>query len=211
MKVFCTWGLSITKIMLLMSLFHQATSDISIKQLNHPYLNFKAVVVQDTNIFYSSKGLVWIVAALYAVNIGNKLEKTMIGKRLSGPVCSMLVSALLTNANIVPSNSVHVQLLSDFAVKLATPLLLFGADIRKVIKETGRFFVAYALGAVGSIAGSLLSYKLFRPALETIEYLGDEDNEITALVLNSIGGGFKFKAIAELMQLSPPMISLGLA
>ena len=42
------------------------------------------------------------------------------------------------------------------AVRLATPLLLFNADLRKVYRSAGRMLPAFLLGALASLAGALV-------------------------------------------------------
>jgi hypothetical protein len=73
-----------------------------------------------------------------AAYAGSRAEDTPLGKSLSGPVCAMLISAILTNCNIMPPlGSVHITSLQSFAVKASIPLLLLGANLPKIIKETG--------------------------------------------------------------------------
>eukprot|EP01041_Mallomonas_annulata_P014804 gene14804-31448_t len=202
------WRLSIVSI-IFVSCFYPTTCYVGIKRTNRPHLNSRSIVVRDVN-FLHDKWFVWSVASS-AATIGIRLEKTVIGKSLSGPVCAMLISAALTNANIIPPNSVHLQQLSGFVVKLATPFLLFGADIRMIIKETGVLLAAFILGSVGTIVGSVLSYKLFLPALATIGSHSDVWKIIAALTSKNIGGGLNFMAVADALQVTPQMISLGLA
>jgi hypothetical protein len=117
---------------------------------------------------------------------GIKLEKTPVGKSLSGAVCAMLISSVLVNVNhqpstinhqpstlnpqpstpnpklvcallipsvpqvnigVVPSGSLpYISSLQGFVVRIATPLLLLGADLRLIFKSTGVMLTAFLLG-----------------------------------------------------------------
>eukprot|EP00638_Chattonella_subsalsa_P017528 CAMPEP_0117818170 /NCGR_PEP_ID=MMETSP0949-20121206/1094_1 /TAXON_ID=44440 /ORGANISM="Chattonella subsalsa, Strain CCMP2191" /LENGTH=315 /DNA_ID=CAMNT_0005656645 /DNA_START=172 /DNA_END=1119 /DNA_ORIENTATION=- len=89
-----------------------------------------------------------------AAAAGIKLESTFIGKSLSGPICSMLLTAILTNIGILPADpSPYVGSLQGFVVKIATPLLLLGADVVKIIHETGRLLLAFAIAACSTLLG----------------------------------------------------------
>ena len=82
----------------------------------------------------TDKWSLWAIAASSAA-FGLRAEKTAVGRSLSGPVCAMVFTAILTNLGILPSGgSEYITGLLTFVVKLATPLLLLGADIRKIIK-----------------------------------------------------------------------------
>jgi len=78
----------------------------------------------------------WSLWAFIAASAaaGLQLEQKMsVGKALSGPVCSMLLSALATNIGILPiAGSPYISQLQSFVVKVANPLLLLGADLRKI-------------------------------------------------------------------------------
>jgi uncharacterized membrane protein len=76
---------------------------------------------------------------LITILLGIQAEKkTAVGRSLSAPVCAMLFGAIATNLNILPSEgSIYLSSLQSFSVKLALPLLLIGADLKKIISETG--------------------------------------------------------------------------
>ena len=82
-------------------------------------------------------GLYAIIATSAATAL--RLERTTsFGKSLSGPVTAMLITAVLTNVGILPAEgSIHLINLQMFVLKLATPMLLFGADLKKIFRETG--------------------------------------------------------------------------
>ena len=137
----------------------------------------------------------WATAAAASAT-GIQLEKnTKIGKALSAPVCSMLITAIATNIGILPTGgSIYLIALQSFVVKLATPLLLLGADLKKIIKETGIILKAFLLGTIGTLLGVITGYKIFS---KPINALPDGIGAISALCAKNIGGGLNFMAVAD--------------
>lgn len=155
-------------------------------------------------------GLYAVVATSAAV--GLKLEKTRIGRSLSGPVCAMLITATLTNVGVMPvEGSLYLSVLQSFVVKLATPLLLLSADLSKILEETGVLLKAFLVGALGTMLGSGLGYFLFANSMSTVGLQGDSWKVASALTAKNIGGGLNFMAVADIFNISPVGITTGLA
>ena len=136
----------------------------------------------------------WALYAVIATSAAAalKLEKnTKIGKSLSGPVTAMLISAILTNIGILPSEgSIHLINLQMFVLKLATPLLLFGADLKKIFRETGIMLKAFLLGTFGTLLGSFLGMLFLSGPLNNIGISGDGWKIASALTAKNIGGTY---------------------
>jgi len=154
----------------------------------------------------------WAVASTAAA-AGLQLEKnTAVGKALSGPVCAMLFTAVLTNIGVLPaSGSVHLTNLQGFVVKLATPLLLLGADLNKIFKETGVLLKAFLVGTLGTLLGSALGFSLFAPSLRALGVDGDSWKIAAALTAKNIGGGINFMSVCGALNVQAATIGAGLA
>jgi len=168
------------------------------------------VTVLSSFINIDDRWSLWAVASSAAA-IGLRLERTVLGKSLSGPVCAMLITAILTNFGILPSGSVHMTNLQSFVVKLATPLLLLGADLNKIFRETGSLMKAFLLGTVGTLLGSTLGFVLFGSSLSTLGELGDNWKIAACLTAKNIGGGLNFMSVADALKPSSLSIGTGLA
>lgn len=133
-------------------------------------------------------GLYAIIASSAAAAL--KLERnTSVGRSLSGPVTAMLLSAILTNIGVLPpAGSIHLTNLQFFVLKLATPLLLFRADLRKIFRETGVMLQAFLLGTVGTLLGSFLAMFFLSGPLNSIGLPGDSWKIASALTAKNIGG-----------------------
>ena len=133
-------------------------------------------------------GLYAVIATSAATAL--RLERTTsFGKNLSGPVTAMLISAILTNIGVLPAEgSIHLVNLQMFVLKLATPMLLFGADLRKIFRETGVMLKAFLLGTFGTLLGSFLGMLLLAGPLNSIGIPGDGWKIASALTAKNIGG-----------------------
>lgn len=133
-------------------------------------------------------GLYAVIATSAATAL--RLERTTsFGKSLSGPVTAMLITAVLTNVGILPAEgSIHLINLQMFVLKLATPMLLFGADLKKIFRETGVMLKAFLLGTVGTLLGSLIGMLLLSGPLDSIGISGDSWKIASALTAKNIGG-----------------------
>jgi uncharacterized membrane protein len=124
----------------------------------------------------------------------------------------MLITTVLTNVGILPSGgSVHVTALQTFAVKLATPLLLLGADLVEIFSETGALLRTFFLGTLGTLTGSFIAYLLFANQLQLITPAGDGWRVAGCITAKNIGGGFNFMGVADILKVAPTTISAGLA
>ena len=137
---------------------------------------------------------------------------TVVGKGLSGPVTAMLITFVLTNIGVLPpGGSVHLAALQGFVLRLATPLLLLGADLRKIIQETGVMLQAFLLGATGTLLGSVVAMAVLAGPLGAVGVPGDGWKVASALTAKNIGGGLNFFAVTNAVGLSPATVGAGLA
>ena len=154
----------------------------------------------------SSEWSLWAVL-LCASAFGLTQERTRLGATLSGPIVTTLVGLVLSNVGVIPAASPVYTAVTSFLLPLSVPLLLFGADLRRVVRETGRLLGAFSIGAVGVVLGSLLAIWLCPMA-----QLGEDAWKVTAaLCARHIGGAVNYVAVAEALSISPSLVAAGLA
>lgn len=66
---------------------------------------------------------------------------------LSGALVSTLVGLAASNLGILPCDAPAYSVVLNFLLPLAVPLLLFRADLRRIIKSTGALLLAFLLGS----------------------------------------------------------------
>lgn len=135
-----------------------------------------------------------VAAFLCAAAFGVWSEGTRLGKMLSGVILTIGAGALLSNLRIVPFASTFHDLVWSYAVPLAIPLLLFKADLRRIIPETGRLLFAFAIASLGTIAGAIAGFHLID--------LGTYGPKIVGTIGASwIGGSMNFAAVSQMLEL----------
>eukprot|EP00897_Mesotaenium_endlicherianum_P000759 jgi/Mesen1/10684/ME000009S10475 len=132
---------------------------------------------------------------------------TDVGKALSGPLVSTLLGLLASNLGLIPSEAQAYAIVNKFLLPLAVPLLLYGADLRRVVKDTGRLLQAFLLGAAGTVAGTLVAFKLL-----PLRSLGSDGWKIAAALMSRhIGGAVNYVAVSEALATSSSVVLAGLA
>jgi uncharacterized membrane protein len=79
--------------------------------------------------------------------LGARSEKTKIGSMVSGALVSTLVGLAASNIGIIPYEAPAYSIILEFLLPLTVPLLLFRADLRRVIQSTGTLLFAFLLGS----------------------------------------------------------------
>jgi len=150
----------------------------------------------------------WILWAvlIFAASFGIWAEQnTTWGGKLSAVVISILFTFLLSNFSIIPTSAPTYDIVWSYLVPLAVPLLLFKANIRRIIKEAGPTLIAFAIGSVGTVVGTLIAFK-------TIP-LGEEGWKLAGIFCSTyIGGSMNYVASSEALQLhSSDLLTAGVA
>ncbi|UBM63546.1 DUF819 family protein [Candidatus Sulfidibacterium hydrothermale] len=145
---------------------------------------------------------VLIVAATFGIWAE---QNTKWGSKLSAVVISILATFTLSNLSIIPTQSSTYDIVWSYLVPLAVPLLLFKANIRRIIKEAGPTLIAFGIGAVGTVVGTIIAFK-------TIP-LGEEGWKLAGIFCSTyIGGSMNYVATSEALHLhSSDLLTAGVA
>lgn len=137
--------------------------------------------------------------ALWAVLLSAALfgiwgEKTRWGASVSGAVITIITTLILSNLRIIPVTAPTYEVIWSYFVPIAVPLLLFNANIKKILKEAGPALLAYIIGAIGIVLGTLVAYYIIH----------DQESswKLAAVFCASyIGGSVNFAATAQAVGL----------
>ena len=69
------------------------------------------------------------------------------GSAVSGALVSTLIGLAASNLGIISSEAPAFAVVLNFLLPLAVPLLLFRADLRRVVKSTGKLLLAFLIGS----------------------------------------------------------------
>jgi len=147
----------------------------------------------------------WAVL-LGAAAFGYAAERTSWGRRVSGVVLTMGATFLLSNLGVIPSEGAAAYDLTwSYLVPLAIPLLLLRADLRRIVREAGPTLAAFAAGAVGTVLGTIVAFRVVP--------LGPEGWKLAGIFSATyIGGSMNYAGAAEALGLRDgDLLSAGVA
>ena len=135
-----------------------------------------------------------LLAIMFAlIALGHFIDKTPLGKSLSGVIWVIFGAMALANFGIVPMAAPLYDLIWDLGIPLAVSLLLFHANLGRILGESGRLLLAFAIGAVGTVLGVLLAFFLID--------LGADGPALAGMFTGTyIGGSVNFAAVADATQ-----------
>lgn len=112
------------------------------------------------------------------------------GRQVSGPVWAILFGLLLSNTGVVPASTPVFSMVSDLLVPAAIPLLLFKANLRRIIAETGPMLLAFMMGVFGAALGAVIGFYLLPLGAEAVQLAG-------VFTATYTGGSMNFVAVAK--------------
>ncbi|KAH7538091.1 hypothetical protein FEM48_Zijuj03G0162400 [Ziziphus jujuba var. spinosa] len=134
-------------------------------------------------------------------------KNTKIGSALSGALVSTLVGLAASNLGLISNNAPAYSVVLEFLLPMAVPLLLYRADLRRVIKLTGALLLAFLLGSVATTIGTVVAYLIV-----PMRSLGQDGWKIAAALMGRhIGGAVNYVAISKALGVSSSVLAAGLA
>jgi uncharacterized membrane protein len=133
--------------------------------------------------------------AIWAVLIGLAAfgfwcERFRWGRKYSGVMLLITAAIVLANLRIIPTVAPVYDVVWDYLVPIAIPLLLFHADLKRIFRESGPTLIAFIIGGASVVAGVLIGVSLFD--------LGPDEAKLAGIFTGTyIGGGLNFAAVAE--------------
>ena len=140
-----------------------------------------------------------VLAILATCAAGAKLaeEKTKLGANISAPLLAMASAMLLATTGIIPSASPALDLVWRALMPLAVALSLLGVNLRDAARTSGPALAAFAVGAIGSIVGTVVAFALVGSSL------GPDAWRVAACLCASyVGGSLNYAATAQALGLS---------
>ena len=111
--------------------------------------------------------------------------------KITGCIMVLLITLVLSNLRVTPESAPAYDFVGNYLVPMALPLLLFKADIKSIVKDSGRLIVLFFIGAVGTCVGSAVAF------LITSGHINEAPKFIAMITGSYIGGGVNFVAMAD--------------
>ncbi len=127
--------------------------------------------------------------------LGFWVDKHPIGKKTSGVVWVLVAGMILSNLRITPYSSPAYDFVGGYLVSLAIPLLLFKADLRKIIKDSGKVMITFLVASAATVIGAIAGFFLMN--------LGDIGAKVAGVYTGGyIGGAMNFLAVSQVVQMT---------
>ncbi len=133
----------------------------------------------------------WTILSL-SVAISIYLEQKYVwANKITGCILATIFTLVLANLNIIPTESPVYDTVWSYVVPLAVPLLLFNANVKKILKESGRMLAIYLLSSAGTLLGGFVAYFSLKNAIPKL-------NDIIPMFVGTYtGGAVNFVAMSE--------------
>ena len=132
---------------------------------------------------------IWSILIAIAA-FGFWCERTSWGRKYSGVMLLITLSIILANLRVIPTSAGAYDVVWQYLVPIAIPLLLFEANLRRIIKESGPTLLAFMIGSAAVVAGTVIGTSLVN--------LGPQEAQIAGIFTGTyIGGSLNFAAVAE--------------
>ncbi|KAG8069555.1 hypothetical protein GUJ93_ZPchr0006g43595 [Zizania palustris] len=118
-------------------------------------------------------------------------ESTSWGAALSGALVSIMAGLAATAAGLVTPGAPAHNAVMEYLLPATVPLLLLGADLRRVVRTTGDLLKAFLIGSVATIIGTTVAYLLV-----PMRSLGQDSWKIAAALMGSYIGGVLAAGVA---------------
>ncbi len=123
-------------------------------------------------------------------------QKNRFARVLTGPVLALFGGMFLSNFGVVPTDAPTYDVVQNYVIPLAIPLLLMRMNLLRVIRETGRLFVVFHLSTLGTIVGGFVAVWLLHDGIAHLVRIGP------AMIASYIGGSINFYAVNAMFN--PP-------
>lgn len=128
-------------------------------------------------------------------------QKYKWAQKITGALIALLGAMILSNLKLIPTESHVYDSVTNYLVPIAIPLLLFKADAKKILQESGRMFKAFHISVIGVISGVFVATFLFSAIIPNI-------NKIAGIITGSyIGGGVNFTAMTAAFNVPKTLTS----
>ena len=112
------------------------------------------------------------------------------GRKYSGVMLLITAAIILANLRIIPTSAPAYDAVWNYLVPIAIPLLLFEADLKRIVRESGPTLIAFVIGGAAVVAGAIIGVSFLD--------LGPAEAELAGIFTGTyIGGSLNFAAVAE--------------
>ena len=134
------------------------------------------------------------------------LERFKGFRKLGAAAASILFAMVLSNAGLIPGESLVYDFFTGYGVLAGTVLILLSVDLSSIKAAGSTMAKAFFIGAVGSTVGAMtMGFFLYRS-------LGEETYKLSGqFAATYVGGGMNFAAIGHAFGTAEELFTAGIA
>ncbi len=146
----------------------------------------------------------WTILVLCATLAIILEQKYNWASKITGCILALFFMLILSNVGIIPTDAPVYDAVWSYVVPLAVPMLLFGADIKRIRKGSGRILIIYLISGLGTFLGGFISYFILKNFIPQL-------NDIAPMFVGTyIGGSVNFVALSNTYSVPGETISAAL-
>ncbi|MGM9662955.1 MAG: DUF819 domain-containing protein [Oscillospiraceae bacterium] len=143
--------------------------------------------------------LLW-AAVLLVVAVSIVLEQRYRWAAMLGSVVLCIFGGLLlSNCHVIPFASDTYNSIGNVVLLVSIPLFLFKANVKQILKDSGKLFILFHIAAVGTLVGVLLAYLVFQ-GFDSTKYL------LTIISAAAVGGTVNCVAMGSVFAIPDGML-----
>ncbi|MBD2821419.1 DUF819 domain-containing protein [Xenorhabdus sp. 42] len=121
--------------------------------------------------------------------------------KIPGSVIALIIAIVASNLHIIPAEAPAYDVVWEYILPLAIPLLLFKTNLQRIIRESGRLLILFLISSIATMTGAIIAFHLFRA------YIPELDKISGMISASYTGGGVNFVAMAAKLDTSQGMVA----
>jgi uncharacterized membrane protein len=147
-----------------------------------------------------------LTVAVLVVSLTVWLERYRHFRKIGAAAASILIMMILSNAGLLPGQSVIYDFFTGYGVMAGTALILMGIDLRSVRAAGKTMLTAFGIGAIGSMVGASVMGLVLQARL------GSDAWRLSGqFAATYVGGGMNFAAVGQAFGTGSELFSAGVA
>ena len=158
---------------------------------------FETALISGDNL-----GAMWAVLLSIAALAFYLEQKTKWAGKLGSALLAILIALILANVGIIDNSSPVYSAINGYLLPLAIPLLLFKANVVRIVKDSGKMVLMFLASALGVVISGLIYGFMFRGS--------DPVNAAAVASMytgGNIGGTVNLVAMGEMFKVDPGVLS----
>ncbi|WFQ78611.1 DUF819 family protein [Xenorhabdus sp. SF857] len=157
--------------------------------------------MKNTLIASDNSLLLWafiMIAVAAAIMVEQRFKWA---SKIPGAVIALIIAIIASNFNIIPVEAPAYDVVWQYILPLAIPLLLFKTNLHSLFKESGRLLILFLISSVATMIGTIASFWLFKA------YIPELDKISGMISASYTGGAVNFAAMSAKLGTSQSMVA----